>query len=262
MIKVRLAGTDGTALRAGRIRNCSQKTDGAGEPDRIPVTVGDPDNDIDPDGRAPTVNDPPPPSMPPSWWIRMVLGDSDVPVDPEDIKLVFRHVERRLVDREASTGTFPPSQDATAECLLPSEAGDSGPTQSSATVGLELNSITTVGQLHERVEELFGPPGWAVFIELWQEAAGIQQPRRQQKLDRAPILAVEPDRKPDAPLPPLPANAPLLEEGLHRELPGMPERVAAFLSHVPRDPPVWRYQESAGERLERQALEHIGGWTG
>jgi hypothetical protein len=31
---------------------------------------------------------------------------------------------------------------------------------------------------------------------------------------------------------------------------------------APRDPPAWRYQESEGERAERQALENLGAWTG
>jgi hypothetical protein len=33
-------------------------------------------------------------------------------------------------------------------------------------------------------------------------------------------------------------------------------------SAVPRDPPAWRYQESEGERAERQVLENLGAWTG
>jgi hypothetical protein len=49
---------------------------------------------------------------------------------------------------------------------------------------------------------------------------------------------------------------------LHRALPEMPPQVAAFLLHVPRDPPAWRHQESEGERAERQALENLGAWTG
>jgi hypothetical protein len=58
------------------------------------------------------------------------------------------------------------------------------------------------------------------------------------------------------------SDAPKLEHGLHRALPGMPERVFAFLFHVPRDPPAWRHQEGAGERAERQALENLDAWTG
>ena len=95
-------------------------------------------------------------------------------------------------------------------------------------------------------------------LNIWQEVAGIQQPRRQPKLDFTPIPAAEPDGKVDIPLPLLPGNTPFLEEGLHRALPGMPPQVAAFLLHVPRDPPAWRYQESEGERAERQALENLG----
>jgi hypothetical protein len=54
----------------------------------------------------------------------------------------------------------------------------------------------------------------------------------------------------------------LLEKGLHRELPSMPPQVAAFLLHVPRDPPPWRYQESEVERAQREMLESEGAWTG
>jgi hypothetical protein len=135
-------------------------------------------------------------------------------------------------------------------------------TQSGATAGVEFASVTTVGELHESLTQHFGPAGWAALVSLWQEVAGIQQPRRQPKLDFTPIPAAEPDGKVDTPLPLLPGNTPFLEEGLHRALPGMPPQVAAFLLHVPRDPPAWRYQESEGERAERQALENLGAWTG
>ena len=63
------------------------------------------------------------------------------------------------------------------------------------------------------------------------------------------------------PLLPLPSTAYELEESVHRARPEKPERVAAFLLHVPRNLP-WRYQESEAERSERQALETLGGWTG
>jgi hypothetical protein len=64
-------------------------------------------------------------------------------------------------------------------------------------------------------------------------------------------------------LPTLPSSAYPLEEGLHRALPEMPPRVAAFLLHVPRDPPPWRYQESEVERAvardarERRRLDRL-----
>jgi hypothetical protein len=97
-------------------------------------------------------------------------------------------------------------------------------------------------------------------VSLWQEAADIQQPKRQPKTDCAPILAGDSLPKDDE-LPPLPSSAYPMEEGLHRALPTMPPQVAAFLLHVPRDPPAWRYQESECERAERQALENLGAWT-
>jgi hypothetical protein len=61
------------------------------------------------------------------------------------------------------------------------------------------------------------------------------------------------------PLPPTPYE---IEKGLHRELPSMPPQVAAFLLHVPREPPPWRYQESEVERAQREMLESEGAWTG
>jgi hypothetical protein len=76
------------------------------------------------------------------------------------------------------------------------------------------------------------------------------------------VPAAEPHDKPDTSLPPLPVNAPLLEKGLHQAISGMPERVAAFLLHTPKDPPAWRYQESETEHTERDLLEREGAWTG
>jgi hypothetical protein len=60
----------------------------------------------------------------------------------------------------------------------------------------------------------------------------------------------------------LPADAPLLEEGLYNALYAMPERVQAFMLYQSKPPPTWRYVESEGERAERQALENLGAWTG
>jgi hypothetical protein len=125
-----------------------------------------------------------------------------------------------------------------------------------------VDSIATVGELQESIARHFGPAGWTALVSLWQEAVGIQPPKRQPKPDCAPIIAVEPDRKAETPLPPLPSSAYPMEEGLHRALNEMPEQVAAFLLHVPRDPLTWPYVESAGERAEREFLESQGGWTG
>jgi hypothetical protein len=95
---------------------------------------------------------------------------------------------------------------------------------------------------------------------LLRSADPIQEPAKEGKR-KQPSLP-EPHGKLETQLPPLPWNAYPLEEGLHRALPSMPERVQAFLLHVPRDPPAWRYQESEGERAERHALENLGAWTG
>jgi hypothetical protein len=111
--------------------------------------------------------------------------------------------------------------------------------------------------LHEAVLETFQPDGWHVFTRLFHEAAGLKP-----KPGGALILALDADGQADAPLPPWPPTPYEIEKGLHRALSEMPPQVAAFLLHVPRDPPAWRYQESEGERAERQALENLGAWTG
>ena len=169
-----------------------------------------------------------PPVMSESWWTAIVLGREDDALNPQDALLALAHVAYRLGYARANMSTAP----------------------------------VMVSQLHETVEALYGAHGWAALTACWCEAAGIQQPRRQPKNDRATIIAVEPDGKADTPLSPLPERCFPLEEGLHRALPGMPPQVAAFLLHVSRDPPAWRYQENAHEKAERQELEDIGGWVG
>jgi hypothetical protein len=42
----------------------------------------------------------------------------------------------------------------------------------------------------------------------------------------------------------------------------MPPRVAAFMLYEPRDPPPWRYQETAAERELREQCESDGAWCG
>jgi hypothetical protein len=105
-----------------------------------------------------------------------------------------------------------------------------------------------------------GALAWFEFQRAYHEAAGLK-PKLQSNPDNAPVR-VAADGKLDAPLPTLPPTPYEIEKGLHRALPTMPPQVAAFLLHVPRDPPAWRYQESEGERAERQALENLGAWTG
>lgn len=124
----------------------------------------------------------------------------------------------------------------------------------------KLAFITTLSELHEAVQSL-GELAWFEFQRAYYEEAGLK-PKRRPKPDFTPILAMDADAKADTPLPLLPGNTPLLEEGLHRALPRMPRRVAAFCCMCRPDPRAWRYQESEGERAERQALENLGAWTG
>ena len=170
----------------------------------------------------------PPPAQSESWWTALVLGRENDAIIPQDALVALAHVAYRLGHARANMSTEP----------------------------------VMVGQFYEMVEALYGAPDWAALVSFWQEAAGIRQPRRQPKPDFSSVIAVEPNGKADTPLPPLPERCFPLEEGLHWALPEMPEKVAAFLLHVPRDPPAWRYQESTGERAEREFLEAQGGWTG
>lgn len=272
--------TDRDIPDTGGHRDYGQNTDGPDEPDRKPVTVGDPDNDIDPDDRATLqmqqsndVDAPPP--MPASWWTHVALDADEAPVSPEDIRTVFWHIRYRLAGRETTTTAFPALQDATPAREATSEVEDSGQDTSrdtSRSVQMfdagaakiwneKLDSVSTVGQLHEAIEAL-GPNAWSMFVGCWLEAAGIEQPEHKQKPVCVPTPTAEQPGTPDTPLPRLPSSACPMEEGLRSALLEMPPRVAAFLLHVPRDPPAWRYQESAGERAERQALENLGAWTG
>ena len=232
-------------------------------------TVGfaaDPDDNIDPDDHTLAVmrqsNDfGPPPEMPATWWTRLLYDPPDTVVSPEDVRLVLLHIRHRLTGQEGTRNAQAPPQSADIARLPPREGDDSQDGLESYAAG-SAEAVTTIAALHEEIEARFGPAGWTALVECWQESTGIGQPKRQPKTDDDPILAAEPDGKPDTPLPPLPANAPVLEEGLHRELPSMPDRVAAFLLHTPPDPPPWQYQESEGERAEREALESLGVWTG
>jgi hypothetical protein len=244
VIKVRLAGADGTG---GRLRNYDLNTAGADEPDDRAIA----------DAVAAV------PELPCSWWIRMTLDPDDTPVSANDVRLVFLHIRHRLAGQEATTGALPPPADAIPARLLPSEGQDSGQAHSSATVGELFDSITTVGQLHEAIDT---SNAWSTFTACWCEACGVEEPKKEEKHNPKTasdsILAAELHGKPALPLLPLPADAPLLEEGLHRSLSEMPQKVAAFLLHTPPDPPAWRYSESPNEKAVREQLEAEGCWTG
>jgi hypothetical protein len=247
--------------------------DGADEPDRIPATVGDPNDDIDPDdstesGAAAGYAIAPPPPMPAEWWVHVVLGNPDDLVSSEDVRLVFWHIRHRLAGQEAATGAFAPSADGLLARLSLPECQNSGRPDMRALLPLWNENPAfpeTVGQLHEAVESL-GPAGWTAFTACWCEACGIEAPKKEEKRKQkpgcVPCPTAEPDGNPAAPLLPLPADAPNLEPGLHAALPTMNPRAVAFLLHTPRDPQPWFYRESLNERAQREQLEAEGCWTG
>ena len=247
----------------------------------IVVPGDDPNNDIDPDDRGNVdFGDglSPLPTMPCSWWVRVVLGNPEDVVSVEDAGLCLALVTARLkatVGRQAS-------QDAATACLGPREGGDCGQGVANAlsrgpeeeiaaasTTNLWNENLAfpeTVGALHEQIEELFGSPGWTAFTALWQKACSIEPPPKRETREAirrcASDAPAELASKPDQVLPPLPADAPVLEEGLHRELEAMPVKVQAFFLHSPKEPAPWVYRESEVERSEREFLESQGGWTG
>jgi hypothetical protein len=142
---------------------------------------------------------------------------------------------------------------------------------------VEFDSIATVGELHERIEELFDASGWSTFVSCWLEACNIEPPPKRESrehrklhLSAAPIddsAAASPADVPSIEalraLPPSPRpDAAIIEPGLLNALPTMPAKVAGFLRHQTRDPPPWVYQESAAEKAEREFLQGEGCWTG
>ena len=80
--------------------------------------------------------------------------------------------------------------------------------------------------LHETLEALYGAPGWAALVSLWQEAPGIQQPKRQPK--PVPIPPAEPHGKPDTPLPLSPGTLPRSRKVCIRRFPGCPRELPHF----------------------------------
>jgi hypothetical protein len=209
--------------------------------DDIPKLGEDPDDVIDPDDLTKTKPSGcalllPPPAMGEAWWTALVLGREKDAVAPQDALLALAHVAYRLGYARVDAG-------------------------------LSHNDITLEG-LHEAICERYGNAGWRAFTACWQEAAGIKQPQRKDTRSPADITDRIPARPKDhgvlsaEPLVPLPPTAFQMETGLHQALPEMPERVAAFLLHVPRDPPAWRYQETAGEQAYREFMTEQGAWCG
>jgi hypothetical protein len=228
------------------------------------LTPGD-----DPDDRARTVmrqsNDvDAPPPMPCSWWVHVVLSNPDDLVSDEDARLCLALVRARL----RATDGRQASQDAVLALIEAGQGGDSGQPDARALLTLWNENLAfpeTIGELHSAIESL-APNAWSTFTALWQQSCGIEPPAKRETGEAigrcASDAPAEPDGKPDQALPPLPADAPVLEPGLHRELPGMPARVQAFLLHTPKNPPAWRHVESESERGEREFLQDQSCWTG
>ena len=243
----------------------------------------DPDDDIDPDDgvmRQPNdlAESVAPPLPPCSWWAALLFNPADALVDPEDARLCLRLVRARScfeAGRQAS-------QDGSPTRLTGQEGQSSGrggsgdaPRAGDCVQMYEASAPElcnekvefpkTISQLHDLIESL-GPGAWPAFVRCWQSACGIEPPAKEEKHKQksayAPNPAAEPHGKPDQALPLLPGNTPLLEEGLRAALEEMPEKVQAFLLHMPKDPPAWRYAESEGERAEREFLQNQGCWPG
>jgi hypothetical protein len=186
-----------------------------GEPDMgNPITPGDPNNDIDPDDNL-SASDaiPPPPEMPTAWWTHMVLDPDDTPLSPEDCKLVFEFVGRRMWHghicpvicgnndgNDSPVLAEPPSQgcpslhsqsEGTARLsssegdsgapILPGHSMSDGVTAGDAEPGKIWNEKVdfpaTIGALHEAIESI-GPNAWSVFVGLWHSACGIEPPTK------------------------------------------------------------------------------------
>jgi hypothetical protein len=187
----------------------------------------DPDDVIDPDdliGTAPVQCALllPPPVKPETWWTALVLGSENDAVAPQDASLALAHVACRLGYARAVMGN--------------------------PHIGLG-----TVGQLQEMLEALYGEAGWKALVECWHAAAGITRPTRV----HASITNKIPEG--ELPQPQIPACSLAREAEALRSLPGAVRR---FWLYEPRDPPPWRQKESESERLQREALESLGGWTG
>jgi hypothetical protein len=117
------------------------------------VKVGDPtdpDDVIDPDDLIGT--EPvqcqlllPPSAQSETWWTALVLGRENDAVNPQDALVALAHVAYHLGVARANMGNV-------------------------------RTEPVTAGQLYETVEALYGTPGWAALVSLWQEAAGFRNP--------------------------------------------------------------------------------------
>ena len=160
----------------------------------------------------------------------MARDPDQTPVNPTDAQTVFEFIGRRLA--------------------------------SGAPAGTKFDSVTTIGELHESIAQHFGPAGWTALASFWAEAAGLPQSKH---LGERCLGPGEPSNAPQSPEVPAegaigaPVQPDLLDPAV---LSTMPDRVAGWLRYQPRDPPPWVYQESAGEKADREFLQDEGAWTG
>ena len=148
-----------------------------------PVTAGDdPDANIDPDDVVALMSTPPPPL--PSDAVRpggalSLFGKDDDAVSPADAEACLRLVRARLeatAGRHASTGHGR---------RYVSRLGKAGTADKRSAVRLlrrlSISSLpTTVGELHEMIEALRTETPGRLFVELWQSACGVEEPKKEE----------------------------------------------------------------------------------
>jgi hypothetical protein len=258
----------------------------AGEPDiGKPITLGDPNDDIDPDD---TLSNPDaiwgdsgtPDSfyvIAPHRWAELVAGSDRDPVSAEEARAVFHWIERQLALRQTAQVPSPQPQDGSIARLSLPEGGNGAPVLSCAPTTGDATAldpvqryealacknyvdfISTVGALHQSIEECYGEAGWSALMECWQEAAGIKQPVRSSTSITSRIPVRERGLHPQAPPVPPSSPSPQSEVEVLRKLPRV---VARFWLREELVPPPWRRQETAAEQELREQLSNDGAWCG
>jgi hypothetical protein len=105
-------------------------------------------------------------------------------------------------------------------------------------VSVENDLPPTIGALHDRIEQLYGPRGWRIFQQLFHEAAGLRvsdgtKSKEEVLKDAGNLNAVTAgDAKP--------LNCDAIEPGLVQAILQAPTRVQRWLLAPPRDSPRWR----------------------
>jgi hypothetical protein len=222
----------------------------AGESDMgFPITGDDPNDNIDP-------ND----ALPAGRWAELVSGTDQDPVSAEDARAVFHCIRQRLARPDTARNLLQrPESDPLARLTASEGRQDSGQPTSSATVqagdaepgkpwNSEVDFISTVGALHQAIEERYGEAGWSALVALWHTTAGIEPPTNitnrtlEQKVTHSLPLTPSPESE-------------------ARALQKLPSVLRRFWLYEPRVPPC-RHQETAGEREWRADREADGAWCG